>query len=135
LSAQVDIFFQTVVPLRWRDLDAYGHVNNSNFLTLLEEARIAWFRTLAGPWRSAQAEPVVARIEINYLKPMMHPANIRATLALERLGNSSLTIKHQLIDQSDGGIYADARTVLVWVDPSTGQSTPLPDSVRENLQR
>jgi acyl-CoA thioester hydrolase len=131
----MDVFFQTVVPLRWRDLDAYGHVNNSNFLTLLEEARISWFRTLPGAWRGEQAEPVVARIEINYLKPMMHPATIRATLALERLGTSSLTIKHQLIDQSNGSVYADARTVLVWVNPASGQSTPVPDSVRDSLNK
>ncbi|MEO8958770.1 MAG: acyl-CoA thioesterase [Rudaea sp.] len=54
------------MTLRWRDLDAYNHVNTSTFLTYLEEARIAWLESLDSKWMGAQCAPVVAAAHLNY---------------------------------------------------------------------
>ena len=126
-------FFKINLTLRWRDLDAYGHVNNSNYLTLLEEARIAWFHSLSGPWRSADAEPLVARIEIDYRKSVAHPATLTVSIGLERVGTSSLTLTHEICDADSGVLYANAKTVLVWVNPLLAESTPVPEFVRAGL--
>ena len=128
-------FFIHHLPLRWRDMDSYGHVNNSEYLTLCEETRIAWFNSIAGPWRTPTAEPVVARIEMDYRKSLTHPGTIWVQLSLERIGNSSLTLQQQLGVRGDSTIYAQGKTVLVWLNPSTGKSTPVPQSVRESAQK
>jgi acyl-CoA thioester hydrolase len=131
-------FYTHIVPLRWRDMDSYVHVNNSEYLTLCEEARIAWFRSLNGPWRSANAEPVVARIELDYKLPLTHPNDVTVRLALDRLGNASLSLTHSLSAPNEAGVemlYAVGKTVLVWTDPQTGKSTPVPDLVRQSVQR
>jgi acyl-CoA thioester hydrolase len=120
-----------VIPVRWRDLDAYNHVNNSTFLTYIEEARIAWFGTLGEAWRTPQAEPLVAAIQVNFKAPIIHPESLRVILRVAKIGNASLTIDHQICSQnSEQKIYSDGHTVLVWVDPSVGRPTSLPMAVR-----
>jgi acyl-CoA thioester hydrolase len=115
-------------------MDSYQHVNNSVYLTLCEEARIAWFRSMRGPWRTQTAEPVIARIELDYIKPLIHPADVLICLTLERLGNASLSLHHTLSNPSDQTIYAIGKSVLVWTNPQTGRSTPVPEFVRLSAQ-
>lgn len=122
-----------VIPLhvRWRDLDAFNHVNNSSYLTYLEEARLQWLRTVPGEWFSAHAMPVMAAVELHYRKPIEWPAEIDVLLSCERLGNSSMTIGNRIVDRNDHTrVYADGNVVMVWVDPATGASVPLPEAIR-----
>lgn len=121
------------IPLhvRWRDLDAFNHVNNSSYLTFLEESRLQWLRTVPGEWFSAHAMPVMAAVELHYRKPIEWPAEIDVLLSCERLGNSSMTIGNRIVDRNNASIvYADGNVVMVWVDPATGASVPLPDAIR-----
>ena len=121
------------IPLhvRWRDLDAFNHVNNSSYLTYLEEGRLQWLRDVPGEWFNAHAMPVMAAVELHYRKPIEWPAEIDVLLSCERLGNSSMTIGHRIVDRNDHSIaYADGNVVMVWVDPATGASVPLPDAIR-----
>lgn len=124
------LLIDCTLPLRWRDLDAYQHVNNSVFLTLLEEARIQWFDSMDSPWRSQVAEPVMAAVQLNFRRPILYPGNVRVRLSCERVGRSSLTIAHQITAaQDDSVLHADGHTVIVWVSPEDGRSTALPDTV------
>src|SRR5579875_645951 len=122
------------IPLhvRWRDLDAFNHVNNSSYLTYLEESRLQWLRTVPGEWFSAHAMPVMAAVELHYRKPIEWPAEIDVLLSCERLGNSSMTIGNRIVDRNDHTrVYADGNDVMVWVDPATGASAPLPEAIRD----
>jgi len=121
------------IPLhvRWRDLDAFNHVNNSSYLTFLEESRLQWLRTVPGEWFAEHAMPVMAAVELHYRKPIEWPAEIDVLLSCERLGNSSMTIGNRIVDRNDPTcVYADGNVVMVWVDPATGASVPLPDAIR-----
>ena len=121
------------IPLhvRWRDLDAFNHVNNSSYLTFLEESRLQWLRTVPGEWFSAHAMPVMAAVELHYRKPIEWPAEIDVLLSCERLGNSSMTIGNRIVDRNDHACaYADGNVVMVWVDPATGASVSLPSAIR-----
>lgn len=72
-----------VIPLhvRWRDLDAFNHVNNSSYLTFLEESRLQWLRTVPGEWFTEHAMPVMAAVELHYRKPIEWPAEIDVLLS------------------------------------------------------
>jgi acyl-CoA thioester hydrolase len=121
------------IPLhvRWRDLDAFNHVNNSSYLTFLEESRLQWLRTVPGEWFTEHAMPVMAAVELHYRKPIEWPAEIDVLLSCERMGNSSMTIGNRIVDRSDHGcVYADGNVVMVWVDPANGGSVPLPQAIR-----
>ncbi|SRR5579883_839264 len=123
--------FAAPIAVRWRDLDAFNHVNNSNFLTYIEEARLQWLKNVPGPWFHAHSMPVLAAAELNYRAPIAWPASIAVELSCERVGNSSITLGHRIIDVNEPQkVYCDGRSVLVWTDPATGQSVALPEAIR-----
>lgn len=124
--------FIVPIAVRWRDLDAFNHVNNSSFLTYLEEARLQWLKDVPGPWFDAHAMPVLAAAELSYRAPIAWPAHINVELFNERIGTSSLTIGHRIVDAKDSQkLYCDGRTVLVWTDPASGKAVPLPAAIRD----
>ena len=121
------------VPLsvRWRDLDAFNHVNNSKYLSYLEEARLRWMLALPGMGMDDDVAPVVAASNLNYRRPIEWPADVVIELFVERIGGSSLTIGHRIVDSKDGGtLYCDGNVVMVWIDRNTGRAAPLPPTVR-----
>ena len=124
------LLIATPIELRWRDLDALNHVNNASFLTYFEETRLRWFATLAGPWSATGYSPVLAAVQISYRRQLNWPNDVRAELYCERIGTTSLTLAHRLVDAQDHGIvFADGTSVLVWVDPESGKPVALPPSV------
>lgn len=119
------------LPLRFRDVDAFGHVYHAEYLTLLDEARTRWFREAV-----ALDEPgayVVARIEIDYVSSLvLHDAEVVATFAVERVGRSSVTLAETL-SAPDGRVAARVRSVTVRHDLTAGQSRPLTDAEKDRL--
>jgi acyl-CoA thioester hydrolase len=126
--------FAASIAVRWRDLDAFNHVNNSTYLTYLEEARLQWMQSMGDTFESS-ATPVLAASELNYRRPIAWPAQLQVQLLCERIGNSSITIAHRVVDAGDPQtLYCDGRVVMVWIDPATGKPVPLPPSVRQAAQ-
>lgn len=124
--------FVASIAVRWRDLDAFNHVNNASFLVLLEEARLQWLRTVPGEWFGEHAMPVMAAINLQYLKPITWPAEIDVVLTCERMGATSVTLGNRVVERGDHGcVYANGNIVMVWIDPATGKSVPLPEAIRE----
>jgi acyl-CoA thioester hydrolase len=124
---------QIRLPLRFRDVDAFGHVYHAEYLTLLDEARTRWFRE-----EVAFDEPgayVVARVEIDYLSSLvLDDAEAVATFAVERVGTSSVTLAETL-SAPDGRVAARVRSVTVRRDLAAGRSRPLTDAERDRLER
>lgn len=101
-------------PLRWSDMDAFGHVNNAVFLRYLEEARIDFmFRLAPGDGSpSFSGGSVVARHEIDYVRPLVHrhsPVTIESWVT--KIGAASLTISYEVKDPEQ--VYVRASTIVV----------------------
>lgn len=124
------VLIRMPIELRWRDLDAFNHVNNSNFMTYLEEARIRWFDTAGEPWVTDETAPLLAAVQMNYKLPIPYPSKIVVELLADRLGTSSVTIGHRIVSDDGATLYADGQVVMVWIDRATGRPTALPESVR-----
>ena len=122
------------VTPRWRDLDAFNHVNNSNYLTYLEEARIRWFASWDGEWVNDAIAPLLAAVQLNYRRPLGYPSQCVVELFAERIGSSSLTIGHRILSDDGVTLYADGHVVMVWIDRASGKPVPLPDTVRDALR-
>lgn len=121
------------IEVRWSDLDAFNHVNNATYLTYLEEARLQWLKHVPGPWFGEQSMPVLAASEVNYRQPIEWPARLHVELHCARLGNSSMTVAHRIVDADDANrLYSDGQVVLVWMNPASGKSVPLPDAIRRS---
>jgi acyl-CoA thioester hydrolase len=105
--------------LRWSDMDAFGHVNNTTFFTYLEEARVDLLFVTAGEAVARErlsSGIVVARHEIDYTAPLVfRPEPVPIDIWVAKLGISSFTLRYEMLD--DGGpVYARASTVLVPYD-------------------
>ncbi len=120
--------FEHPVHVRWRDVDALGHVNHAVFLTYLEEGRDAFFTQSLG------GDPmyVVVRIEID-LRAEVRLAERRVTVAIEveRLGTTSLTTREKVLLPSQE-VAAEARVVSVRWDRENRK--PIPFSAAERAQ-
>ena len=123
--------FRFPVSPRWRDLDAFNHVNNSNFLTYLEEARIRWFASLGKPWVTATSAPLLASVHLDYKRPVPYPADLAVELFADKVGTTSVTIGHRIVDAGSGALHADGYVVMVWIDRASGKPVPLPEAIRE----
>jgi acyl-CoA thioester hydrolase len=129
------LLIEVPIALRWRDLDAFNHVNNSTFMTYLEEARLLWFSLLDGSWFTENSMPVVAATNINYRAQLSWPGQISVELYCERLGNTSITLSHRIVDASDRRkVYSDGNVVLVWIEPAGGKPVLLPEAIRRGCQ-
>lgn len=101
-------------PLRWSDMDAFGHVNNAVFVRYLEEARIDFMRRLAPGDGSPSftGGSVVARHEIDYVRPLVHrPAPVTVELWVVKISAASLTVGYEVKDEDT--LYLRASTVVV----------------------
>jgi acyl-CoA thioester hydrolase len=122
----------TPIHVRWRDLDAFNHVNNASYFTYLEEARMQWLRTIEGEWFNEHSMPVVVAIEMHYRTAITWPAEIVIETTCDRVGNTSITLREEIVDARDHKrIYADGSVVVVWIDPSSNTSVPLPRAIRD----
>jgi len=117
------------IEIRWRDLDALGHVNNAVYATYLEEARDAWFVRALGPGGSF-LDYVLARVAIDFRRELRQEDDaVVVRTRLVRIGTSSLSFQEQ-IAAAEGWVAADAEAVIVARDRETGRSRPLTDAER-----
>lgn len=114
------------IQIRWRDLDAYEHVNQAVYLTYLEELVDDWLRTvLGGLWHY-----VAAHVSIDYRAELrLEDHEAVGTVGLARLGTKSVTARAEL-RAPDGRLAAEAELVVVARDPETGESRPLTGAER-----
>lgn len=107
----VDATGRISVPMRWRDLDAQGHVYHGTVLTLLDEARSQWLVTRLD-LGSVEAY-VIARIEIDYVGEIRHQDTVEVEHRLARLGRSSLTVEEELFVGGDVAVRSVV-TLVAW---------------------
>jgi acyl-CoA thioester hydrolase len=128
--------FRIELDVRWGDVDAFGHVNNAVFLAYLEQCRSEWMNSVPCHWQEAESGPIVANVNINYRRPIHWPARIRVTLKPDSPGRSSIKLESEICSvpvdaKRKPVLYADATVTLVWIDKKSGESVPLPTSIRE----
>ena len=111
--------------VRWGDLDAFGHVNNSTYLIFAQEARYAWSKML---------EMVVARAEVDFIAPIYTgDIYIDVEIWVNKIGTSSFGVTYEMKNGDE--LLAVVKTVQVTVSMDTKKSRPLKDAEREFLNK
>ncbi|MER5466161.1 MULTISPECIES: thioesterase family protein [unclassified Streptomyces] len=127
-------------PLRWSDMDAFGHVNNAVFLRYLEEARIDFmFRLAPGDGSpSFSGGSVVARHEIDYKRPLVHRHEpVVVELWVTKISAASLTITYEVKDAEgpSSQVYVRASTIVVPYDLSAERPRRISAEEKSFLQK
>jgi len=122
------------IEIRWRDMDAFLHVNNAAYLTYLEEVRDEWLDRVLGE-TTAKWDFVLARVAIDFRRELRQDDDtVVASCRLERIGTSSIHTVEE-IRKLDGSLAAEAQAVLVVRERGEQRSRPLTDVERAAFGR
>jgi len=117
--------------VRFRDLDAMGHVNNAVFLTYIESARVGFLQDLGAATTLEDMAIIVARIEIDFRAPVGFGEEVEIAVRASRFGGKSFDLDYEL--RVGGKVVAEAKSVLVSYDYAKGEAVELPEEWREKL--
>jgi acyl-CoA thioester hydrolase len=121
------------IRIRWRDMDAYGHVNNAVYLNYLEEARDRWVQKVLGPV-SDTWHFVLARVAVDFRSELTQDdEEIIVRCRLDSIGRASVRTREEILKR-DGTVSAESESVIVARDPNSGRSRPLTDEERATLE-
>lgn len=126
------------IQLRFKDVDKMGHVNNANYLSFIELARIKYFEEAVGTdkkW-SQQVGIILAHIEIDYNAPVFLHDSIFVYTRCSRIGTKSFTLDWLIAREKNGKeeIVAQGNAVLVCYDYQNEKTIPIPDEHRKQLE-
>ncbi len=125
------LIYDTILPIRWGDMDAMSHVNNTVYFRYMEQTRIEWLESLGyGTGQHNEEGPVIVNAGCTFLVPLVYPGNVEVRMFIGHPGRSSLPTHYELRLQGNEKLYATGDAKMVWVNPASGRSIPLPDNMR-----
>jgi acyl-CoA thioester hydrolase len=117
------------IPIRWGDMDAMNHVNNTVYFRYMEQARIAWYEKLFGELSGARDEGmVIVNASCTFLKPLTYPGTVEIRMSLGPASRSSVESFYAL--GIGDTLYAEGAAKIVWIDIRRGKAIPLPAPIR-----
>ena len=125
--------FSTTIEVRFRDIDAMGHVNHAVFFTYMETARFRFFDRFLDITRPGETPFILGETSCRYLSPLLLGETVTVGLGVARFGNKSFTMIFHL----EGDIarpVAVGRAVLVMYDYEKEQTIPVPPEFKAQVQ-
>ena len=120
------------IPVRWGDMDAMGHVNNTVYFRFMEQTRISWFEALlprGEAWGTTGI--VIVNASCNFLKPINYPATVEVKMYAGPLGGSSVPTYYDLLVK--GEVYADGAAKIVFIDMEKQKAVRIPENLRAKM--
>jgi acyl-CoA thioester hydrolase len=126
--------YEMVMPIRWGDMDAMGHVNNTLYFRYIEIIRIEWLHSIGAAPNPEGEGPVIVNAFCNFLKQLEYPGDVLARHYVRNAGRSSFDtyITLERTDQP-GVMHAAGGAKTVWVNFRQQKSMPLPDWLRAQI--
>lgn len=126
--------FSTNIDVRFRDLDALGHVNNAVFFTYFEEGRKHFFKKRCNVSNPTGFGFIMAHISCDYLKPIRLKDRLKLQITVSAIKNKSFAFNYQLADRKDDSlVFATGESVQVCYDYRLNKSVPVPPDLKEKL--
>ncbi|WP_345952448.1 thioesterase family protein [Mucilaginibacter sp. PAMB04168] len=127
--------YRTVIPIRFSDIDAYGNVSNTIYLSYFEIARLSYWKEVVD-WDWSSYGVILGRSEINYLKPIKVDDQIACYLRTSRIGNSSFDVIYVVVKIGPNGeeeICTTGKSVCISYDYTNYKSVPIPQRERQRM--
>lgn len=121
------------IAIRWGDMDAMGHVNNTVYFRYMEQARISWFDALVPQneaWKSTGI--VIANASCNFKRAINYPGTVEVKVYIGPPGGSSVPTFYEL--EIAGELYADGAATVVFIDMARQRAVRIPEAIRARLQ-
>ena len=129
-----DFRHRTSLQVRFRDIDAFGHVNNAVFFSYVELARIRYLLDVLQPDTGFERMPLIlARVELDFRSPIQFGEDVTVETRIDHVGRTSFAMTHRMTAGPDGRLVADVQTVLVTYDYGAARPMPVPDEWRQRF--
>ena len=129
-----DYCHRTTLQVRFRDIDAFGHVNNAVFFSYVELARIRYLIDVLRPDQPFERLPLIlARVELDYRSPITFGEEVLVETRVEHIGRASFGMSHRMTVTADDRLVGDVQSVLVTYDYAAARPMPVPDDWRRLL--
>jgi acyl-CoA thioester hydrolase len=126
---------EMLVPIRWGDMDAMGHVNNAVYFSYLETVRFDWLRSIACQPDPAGEGPVIVNAFCNFYRQLEYPGEVRLKMYVSDPGRTTFeswaTMER---DDQPGVLFAAGGATTIWVDFPKQKAKALPDWLRQLVQ-
>jgi len=131
LPEQKRLTLEMIIPIRWGDMDAMGHVNNTIYFRYIEIVRIEWLHKVGGPPNLDGDGALIVNAFCNFTRQLEYPGDVLARHYVANPGRSSFDT-YITLERTDepGVIYASGGATTVWINFPSRKSAPLPDAVR-----
>ena len=135
LPEKKKLTLEMVIPIRWGDMDAMGHVNNTIYFRYMEIVRIEWLHRVGATPAPAGEGVVIVNAFCNFIKQLEYPGDVLAKHYVAEPGRTSFNA-YITLERSDapGVIYASGGAKTVWVDFPKQKSAPLQDWLRKLVE-
>lgn len=132
LPEQKKLVHEMTIPMRWGDMDAMGHMNNTVYFRYMEIARLQWLMSIGHPPDPKGIGLVIANAFCNFIHQLEFPAEVRVRSYVSSPGRSSFDTwaTMERVDRP-GVICASGGATAVWVDFPAQKSVPLPERLRQ----
>jgi acyl-CoA thioester hydrolase len=125
---------RTPLQVRFRDTDAFGHVNNAVFATYIELARVRYLLDVLRPGDRFHRLPLIlARLELDFRSPIELGDEVTVETRVDRIGRTSIGMSHRMIAGADARLAAEVSSVIVVFDYQAARPIPVPDEWRMRI--
>ena len=122
------------IQIRYADLDALGHVNNSNYLTYFEIARVHYFNELLGKdWDWRNEGMILANSSLEFLKPLLIQHEAEVKISTLSVGTKSFELYYEI--SVDDVVFCSGKSVIVAFNRVRNETIPIPSVMQEGLLR
>ena len=129
--ANKKLVYESIIPIRWGDMDAMGHVNNTIYFRYMETSRIDWCRSIGCMPEQTGQGPVIVNAYCSFIKQLRYPGDVRVKHHVTTVGKSSFDTFITMERTDDpGNIWAEGGARMVWIDFRDNGALPLPDWLR-----
>ena len=124
-------------PMHWGEMDALGHANNTRYFAWFETARIALFEEVGIiADQPSSVGPILATTTCDFLRPISYPADLVASARVSKVGRTSFVMEYAIRRAEDPDkVCAKGSGVVVLIDYATGEKRPVPDDLRDTIDR
>lgn len=130
------LVYELEIPIRWGDMDAMGHVNNTVYFRYMEQVRISWFDSLGFTPEPRGEGPLIVNASCTFARELRYPGNVICRQYVGAIGRSSVeTYIDMLRSDEPDTVYASGSAKVVWVDYAKKRSAPLPEGARAAMTR
>jgi len=122
------------INTRWRDLDAFQHVNNAVYATYIETARVDLFKRWGIPGSNIGKSIIMASLQIDYYLQLKHPSILTIGQKIIKIGNTSFEIETVIFNEEEEAICRSL-VVAVCFDFDTQNPVKVYDAIKDDFNK